>query len=79
MRMRRSFAQFEAAFREEAVDSQARSIRLRQEAAARSRARRVDRVHKHGTLRFFGLVVAIVVTTIVVTWAMFETLLLLIG
>ena len=79
MRMRRSFAQFEAAFKEQSVDSHARSIRLRQEAAVRSRVRRQERVHKHGTLRFFGLVAAILVTTVVVTWAMFETLLLLIG
>jgi len=45
----------------------------------RSRARRAERVHKHGTLRFFGLVVTIIMTAVVVTYAMFQTLLLVIG
>ncbi len=74
MRMRQSIHQFEAAFREEAADSVARRERLRREAAHRSRVRRVDRVHKHGTLRFIGVMATIVVTTVVVTWVMFQVL-----
>jgi hypothetical protein len=74
MRMRQSLHQFEAAFREEAADSVLRRERLRREAAHRSRVRRVDRVHKHGTLRFIGLIATIVVTTVVVTWLMFQVL-----
>ena len=54
MRMRQSLQQFEAAFREEAADSVHRRERLRREAAQRSRVRRVEKVHKHGTLRFSG-------------------------
>jgi hypothetical protein len=79
MRMRQSLAQFEAALREHTAEEELRRVRLRQEASVRSRARRAERVHKHGTLRFTALVVAIIVTTVVVTFAMFETLLLLIG
>ena len=74
MRMRQSLHQFEAAFREEAADSVARRERLRREAAQRSRMRRVEKTHKHGTLRFIGLIATILLTTIVVTWVMFQVL-----
>ena len=79
MKMRQSLAQFEAAFREEAADSVERRERLRREAAHRSRQRRVERVQKQGTARFIGLVVAILATAAIVTFAMFETLALLVG
>jgi len=79
MRMRQSLAQFEAAFREETAEERIRRERLRRTAAERSRARRHQRVEKHGTMRFVGLVLAIVATTVIVTIAMFETLSLLIG
>ena len=74
MRMRQSVHQFEAAFREEAADSVQRRERLRHAAAQRSRVRRVERVHKHGTLRFIGLIATILVTTVVVTIVMFQVL-----
>lgn len=77
MRMRQSLAQFEAAFRQQTAAERARRARLRHEAALRSRTRRVERVHKHGTLRFAFLVFAIIATTVLVTVAMFETLALL--
>ena len=74
MRMRQSLHQFEAAFREEAAASVVRRERLRREAAQRSRVRRVEKVHKHGTLRFIGLIATILVTTVVVTIVMFQVL-----
>jgi hypothetical protein len=74
MRMRQSLHQFEAAFREEAADSVARRERLRREAVQRSRVRRVERVRKHGTLRFIGLIATILATTAIVTWLMFQAL-----
>jgi hypothetical protein len=77
--MRQSISQFEAAFREEAAASVARRERLRRQAVKRSRARRVERVRKQGTTRFVGLCTAIVATAVIVTWAMFETLALLVG
>jgi hypothetical protein len=79
MRMRQSLAQFEAAFREEAVEERERRAHLRREAAKRSRVRRHERVEKQGSLRFVGLAVAILLTTVIVTVLMFETLALLIG
>ena len=74
MRMRQSIHQYEAAFREEAAESVVRRERLRREAAQRSRVRRVEKTHKHGTLRFIGLIATIVLTTIVVTMVMFQVL-----
>ena len=79
MRMRQSLTQFEAAFREEAAASVARRETLRRQAVKRSRARRKERVHKQGTMRFIGLTLSIVATAVVVTIVMFETLALLVG
>lgn len=79
MRMRRSLAQFEAAFREETVDEKVRREQLRREAAVRSRTRRIEKVERHGRLRFVGLVLAILATSVLVTVVMFQTLALLIG
>ena len=79
MRMRQSLAQFEEAFREEAAESIVRRERLRKEAAHRSRERRVERVRKQGSLRFTLLALSIVVTAVVVTIVMFETLAMLAG
>jgi hypothetical protein len=79
MRMRQSLAQFEAAFREETVDERQRRERLRREAAERARVRRAQRIEKRGNHNFIVLVVAILVTTLVVTFAMFQTLSLLVG
>ncbi len=72
--MRQSISQFEAAFREEAAESVQRRERLRRQAVHRTRARRVERVHKAGTLRFVGLCLAILATTVIVTLVMFQAL-----
>ena len=77
MRMQRSLAQLEEAFREEAIEEQERRALLRREAAARSRSRRHQRVEKQGNLRFVALVTAILLTSVIVTIVMFETLALL--
>jgi membrane glycosyltransferase len=74
MRMRQSLHQFEADFREAAANSVVRREHLRREAAQRSRVRRVEKVHKHGTLRFLGLIATILATTAIVTWVMFQVL-----
>ncbi|CAN5799951.1 hypothetical protein BH24ACT25_BH24ACT25_05670 [soil metagenome] len=79
MRMQRSLAQIERDFEEEAVEERERRSRLRNEAARRSRTRRSERVEKQGTLRFAGLVAAILLTSVIVTILMFESLSLLIA
>ena len=77
MRMRQSLAQFEATFREEAVEDRRRAERLRREAAQRSYTRRIERQTKHGNMRFVLLLVTMIATAVVVTIAMFQTLALL--
>ena len=79
MRMRQSLAEFEAAFREEEADSVVRRERLRTHAAQRSRVRRVQRRRKQGKLRFTLLALSILLTAVVVTIVMFETLAMLAG
>jgi hypothetical protein len=79
MRMRQSLAQFEEAFREEAAESIVRRERLRKQAAQRSRVRRVERTRKAGSLRFAFLTLAIIVTAVIVSIVMFETLAMLAG
>jgi membrane glycosyltransferase len=79
MRMRQSFAQFEQAFLEESQADAARRERLRREAAARSRDRQLQKVHKRGTLRFFVLVLTLIATAVLVTVAMFQALYMVMG
>ena len=73
-RMRRSYADFEAALAEQTVEERQRADRLRREAAARSRARRRERTRKAGTARFVLLISAIVGTAVIVTIVMFQVL-----
>jgi membrane glycosyltransferase len=79
MKMRQSLSQFEAAFREEAIEERQRRERLRSEAANRSRARRVHRTSRNGTLRYIVLVLTMIATAVIVTIAMFQTLSLLLA
>ena len=79
MRMRQSLAQFEEAFREEAAESIVRRERLRKQSSQRARVRRVERTRKQGKLRFTLLTLSILLTAVVVTIVMFETLAMLAG
>lgn len=79
MRMRQSLAQLEQAFSEEIAQDRVRRERLRATAVQRTRRRQLQRVHKHGSWRFAFLVLSIIVTAVVVTIAMFETLYLVMG
>jgi membrane glycosyltransferase len=74
MKMRQSLTQFEAAFHEQAVEDRLRREEVKHTVTQRARVRRAERVQKHGTLRFFTLVTVIVLTAVVVTVVMFETL-----
>jgi hypothetical protein len=74
MKMRQSLAQFETAFREQAIEDRLHREEVKSDVAQRARVRRAERVEKHGTLRFFTLVLVIVLTAVVVTVVMFETL-----
>jgi hypothetical protein len=74
MRMRQSLAQLEQAFVEEMALDRTRRQHLREKATARARQRRLERAHKHGSLRYTLLVLSLIATAVVVTIAMFETL-----
>jgi hypothetical protein len=74
MRMRQSIAQFETAFEQEAALERRRRGQLRQRAANRSRARRIQRTEQHGNVAFSALVIGLTITVVTVTVVMFETL-----
>jgi len=79
MRMRQSLAQLERAFVEEIQLDRDRRELLRQKAAQRSRRRQHERALKRGSTRFVVLVAVLVLTAVVVTVGMFETLYYLLG
>jgi hypothetical protein len=74
MRMRQSLAQFEVAFEQEAALERRRREQLRQRAANRSRARRIQRTEQRGNVGFGALLLSLSFTVVVVTIVMFETL-----
>ena len=79
MKMRQSLAQLEQAFFEETRRIAPGASACGETAVQRSRQRQLERVHKHGSWRFAFLVLSIVVTAVVVTIAMFETLYYVMG
>ena len=79
MKMRQDLASFERAFVEEAEADRLRRERIIREAQQRQHARRRERVHKHGSLRFALLVLVLTATAALVTVAMFKTLYIVMG
>ncbi len=79
MRMRQSLTQLERAFVEETYLDRSRRESLRRTATRRSRKREVERIHKHGSVRFVVLVLTLIMTAAVVTVAMFRTLYVVMG
>ena len=77
--MRQSLAEFERAFVEEVAVDRVRAEKTIVQTEQRARQRRVERAHKHGTMRFVVLVLVLLATAVVVTVAMFETLYYVIG
>ena len=72
--MEQGLDQFESAFEQEAALERQRRNQLRQRAAARSRARKIQSTERRGTVGFGVLLVALTLTVVVVTVVMFETL-----
>lgn len=79
LKMRQDLASFERAFVEQAEAERMRRDRVYREAEQRLHARRRDRVHKHGSLRFAVLVLILLATAALVTVAMFKTLYIVMG
>lgn len=78
-RLRQSIAQLEDAFHEHVEADRLQSEELLRESAARTHTRRLEKQHKHGTLRFVMLVLLLTATAVLVTLAMFETLYIVMG
>jgi predicted ATP-dependent protease len=74
MRMRQSLAEIEATFSEQLEEERERAERQRAEAERRTRQRHAVKTHKRGSMRFALLVLTLIATAVLVTWAMFETL-----
>ncbi len=77
MRMKRSLAEFEKDFAQEASLERHRRVWQQRSAAHRKLKREADRRHRRGSLRFAVLVLTLIATVMVVTAAMFFTLYLL--
>jgi hypothetical protein len=72
--MHQDLDEFEVMFEQEATAERRRRQQLRQRAADRSRARRIQTTEKRGNVGFGVLLLALTATVIVVTIVMFETL-----
>ncbi|HEY5428094.1 MAG TPA: hypothetical protein VIK04_03190 [Solirubrobacteraceae bacterium] len=79
MRMRQSLAQLEQEFRHETQLDRSRRETLRRHAVRRSKVRTHDRETKRSSFRYWMLVLSLILTAVVVTAAMFETLYYLLG
>jgi hypothetical protein len=78
-KLQQSLAAFERAFVEEAEADRLRRERVYRDAEQRLHARRRERVHKRGSLRFVVLVLVLLATAALVTVAMFKTLYIVMG
>jgi membrane glycosyltransferase len=74
MRMRQSIAEIEDAFFDEIEEDRERRERLRKRSQRRQLERQAKRRHRHGSMRFALLVLVLLGTAVLVTWAMFATL-----
>ncbi|MGK2936462.1 MAG: hypothetical protein ACSLFR_01455 [Solirubrobacteraceae bacterium] len=78
-KLRETVHDFEARFAAEAEADRQRRDALRQQAIQRSQRRRMERTHAKGTVRFTLLVLMLIATAVLVTVAMFQALLLVMG
>ena len=79
MKMRQSLAQLEQEFRHEMQLDRSRQETLRRHAVRRSRVRTHERARKRGSMRYWVLVLSLILTAVIVTLVMFETLYLLLA
>jgi len=79
MRMRQSLADIEAAFVEEIDADRERREQIQAQAISRTRVRHRQRALKHGTLRFWLVLLTLIATAVIVTIVMFETLYYVMG
>ncbi len=75
----KSLAEIEREFEREITLERQRRDSLIRTTEQRSRVREVERRHKRGSARFVVLVLALILTAVIVTVAMFRTLYVLLG
>jgi hypothetical protein len=79
MKMRQSLAQLEQEFRFETQRDRSRRERLRAQAVRRSRVRAVEREKARSSVRYWMLVLSMLLTAVIVTAGMFASLYLLLS
>jgi len=79
VKMRQSLADWEQAFVKEITLDRRRRDSLRRQAEQRTFKREVEKRHKRGFVRFWLLVMALILTAVIVTVVMFRSLVLLLG
>ncbi len=79
MKLGQSLADWEQAFVKEISLDRRRRDSLRRQAEQRTMKREVEKRHKRGFVRFWLLVLTLILTAVVVTVVMFRTLYLLLG
>jgi hypothetical protein len=78
-KLRQSMRQFEEALLEQTEADRRERDEVLGATVQRGHARRLEKQHKHGTLRFALLVLLLVATAVIVTVVMFETLYVVMG
>ena len=78
-RLRQSMREFEDAFLEQTEADREHRDEVTRATTMRTHSRRLEKQHKHGTLRFVFLVLLLITVAVVVTVAMFETLYVVMG
>ena len=71
--------EFEEAFLEQTEADRRRRDEVTRATTMRTHSRRLEKQHKHGTLRFALLVLLLITVAVAVTVAMFETLYMVMG
>jgi hypothetical protein len=79
VRLGQSFTEWEQAFVKEITLDRRRRDSLRRQAEKRTIKREVEKRHKRGFVRFWLLVLTLILTAAIVTVVMFRTLYLLLG
>lgn len=79
LKMRQTLDDLESRFSHQVAEDQARRAHSRRAAARRNHQRMLDRNHKHGSLRFVALVLALLGTAALVTVVMFRVLYVVMG
>ena len=79
MRMRQSLADLETAFYEGIEEDREKREQLARRAMVRSHRRQVEQTHRRGRMRFFLLVLTLLGTAALVTYAMFQALYIVMG